>query len=218
MATATDAFDSIAMVWILSVEGHYSADPEDHGNWTGGARGRGELRGTKYGISAASYPTLDIPHLSVSDARLIYRRDYWNKLHCDALPTAIALAVFDAAVNHGAERAATWLQLAVRAGVDGIVGPETIERSHSVDIVVSLPDFLSRRAVHYAQQNKLRYIRGWMVRLFKLMNTCARIAAALDLADSVHPPPPPLSLHTISQGAKANDDEPTPHANDPPGG
>ena len=33
-------------------EGGLSLDPNDRGNWTGGKKGSGELRGTKYGIAA----------------------------------------------------------------------------------------------------------------------------------------------------------------------
>jgi hypothetical protein len=41
-------------------------DERDPGNWTGGAIGKGELRGTKWGISAQTYPQIDIlqPHPS----------------------------------------------------------------------------------------------------------------------------------------------------------
>ena len=45
---------------IIMHEGGWQHDPRDRGNWTGGEVGRGECKGTKYGISAASYPALDI--------------------------------------------------------------------------------------------------------------------------------------------------------------
>jgi hypothetical protein len=37
----------------IGLEGGFSRNPDDNGNWTGGRRGLGELKGTKYGISAA---------------------------------------------------------------------------------------------------------------------------------------------------------------------
>lgn len=173
---ATDIFNAIAMPHILTTEGRFSADPEDRGNWTGGARGVGELRGTKYGVAAASYPQLDIEKLSIDDARAIYRRDYWDKMRCDQLPVAVALAVFDTAVNQGPGRAAKWLQQAVHAGVDGVIGPDTIDRANSTAMEVVLPDLLSFRAAHYAMQNDQHHIRGWMARLFRLQLHCIRVA------------------------------------------
>ena len=55
MADFDKAFDI-----IVGVEGGFSLDPNDPGNWTGGKRGVGELKGTRWGISAKSYPHLDI--------------------------------------------------------------------------------------------------------------------------------------------------------------
>ena len=77
---------------VVGEEGGFTADPTDSGNWTGGAPGRGECRGTRWGISAAAYPLLDIARLQLTDAQAIYRRDYWDRLQGDALPPALALA------------------------------------------------------------------------------------------------------------------------------
>jgi lysozyme family protein len=95
-------------------EGGYTTNPADPGNWTGGAVNAGELKGTNYGISAASYPALDISGLTLDQAHAIYRRDYWDRLRADDLPPALALLAFDAAVNNGVGRARAWLILAER--------------------------------------------------------------------------------------------------------
>lgn len=47
MITFEEAFDR-----LIGHEGGYSDDPTDNGNWTGGKRGAGLLKGTKYGIGA----------------------------------------------------------------------------------------------------------------------------------------------------------------------
>ncbi len=96
--------------FTLGMEGGYGADPQDPGNWTGGAIGKGQLRGTNFGISAASYPTLDIAHLTRDAAEAIYERDYWSKINGDQLAGPMAPVVFDASVNNGLHRAITWLQ------------------------------------------------------------------------------------------------------------
>lgn len=96
--------------FVLAQEGGYQNNPDDPGNWTGGEKGVGELKGTKYGISAASYPNLDIRNLALSDAIAIYRRDYWQASGADQLPWPACLLVFDTAVLHGVGAAKQWLQ------------------------------------------------------------------------------------------------------------
>ncbi|MBX5454740.1 MAG: secretion activator protein [Acidobacteriia bacterium] len=120
-----NAFDA-AFAIVVGNEGGYSNNPEDPGNWTAGKIGVGELRGTKFGISAAAFPTLDIAALNLEDAKHIYRSRYWIPISADNLPDLLAILLFDAAVNDGPFRAATFLQAAVGAAEDGLIGPETI--------------------------------------------------------------------------------------------
>ena len=115
-----------AFAIVVGHEGGFCAEPADPGNWTGGAVGFGELRGTKFGISAAAYPAEDIANLTPEAAATIYQRDYWNRVLGDRLPPSLALLVFDAAVNNGVSRAAGWLQGTVGATVDGRLGPDTL--------------------------------------------------------------------------------------------
>lgn len=122
---STAAFEA-AFSWVVGVEGDYSDDPGDPGNWTGGAVGSGQCNGTKFGISAAAYPTMDIADLTVAEAQVLYARDYWTPIQGDALPPALALIVFDAAVNSGVSQSATWLQVVVGATTDGTIGPATL--------------------------------------------------------------------------------------------
>lgn len=85
--------------FVLSEEGGYTDHHDDPGNWTGGIVGKGELRGTKFGISALAYPHLDIRNLSLGEAKGIYYRD-WFKFF-ETLPWPISLYRFDTAVNMG---------------------------------------------------------------------------------------------------------------------
>lgn len=91
-------------------EGNYQNNPADIGNWTGCEVGKGENKGTKYGISACSYPDLDIPNITMEQADAIYERDYWRASGADKLPWPYSLLVFDTAVLHGVGTARKWLQ------------------------------------------------------------------------------------------------------------
>lgn len=60
---------------------------------------------TKYGISQAAYPKLDIAALTKEEAVKIYKRDYWDKAMCGEIPYPLDVILFDTAVNHGVDKA-----------------------------------------------------------------------------------------------------------------
>jgi lysozyme family protein len=74
---------------LIDVEKGLSNDPNDPGNWTGGRVGAGILKGTKYGISAATYPHINIADLTVDDAKAIYWNDWWIAIAAGDLHPAI---------------------------------------------------------------------------------------------------------------------------------
>ncbi|MGH7014980.1 MAG: helix-turn-helix domain-containing protein [Stellaceae bacterium] len=84
-----------------------------------GAAGAGVCRGTQYGISAKSYPDLDIAALSEADARAIYRCDWWDHLGLARLPAPLATKMLDAAVDLGPRPAIACLQRALNAKGSG---------------------------------------------------------------------------------------------------
>jgi lysozyme family protein len=160
-----DTFDQ-AYAFVFVVEGGFSKDPNDPGNWTGGKVGVGELKGTKYGISAAAYPNRDIENLTSDDAKEIYRLEYWNDCGCEQLPWPLALFVFDCAVNQGQHAAKITLQQALGVTVDGAIGPVTLAAARAADAEhVAL--FLAGRAIRYTHAgNFITDGLGWFKRLF----------------------------------------------------
>lgn len=113
----------IAFERVVGHEGGLSLNPKDRGNWTSGVIGVGELKGTKYGVSAMSYPHLDIKSLTLEDAKNIFRRDFWDRVHGDELHDGVAFQLFDFAINSGIGNAIRGLQRAVRVAQDGRWGP-----------------------------------------------------------------------------------------------
>jgi lysozyme family protein len=157
------------------IEGGLSMDPEDPGNWTGGAKGKGELKGTKYGISARAYPDQDIAYLSPHAARELYHRDYWLPSQCEKMPPRLALVHFDTVVNTKPEIAALCLQKALGVREDGIIGPITLAAARSADQSESIPNYLAERAVKYASFKQFdRYGRGWMERIVRVAMEASR--------------------------------------------
>jgi lysozyme family protein len=135
----------------LSHEGGYSDNPKDPGNWTGGRVGVGKLLGTKFGIAANTYPTLDIKNLTRAQAIEIYHRDFWLACKADLLPAAVAFSALDGAINSGASRSIQWLQRAAGVADDGRWGPMTaaaIAKADPNDLLLRYNayrlDFMSR--------------------------------------------------------------------------
>jgi lysozyme family protein len=162
------AFDQAFQI-VVGHEGGFSDNAADSGNWTGGAVGKGALRGTKFGISAASYPTLNIRDLTLDDARTIYRRDYWDPMLCDDWTPGLALIVFDAAINNGISRATRFLQAAVGVHVDGIIGPVTHQAVLAADAAAVAAELHARRIFFMASLSTwATFGLGWSRRLARL--------------------------------------------------
>lgn len=153
---------------VVGHEGLYDDDHDDTGNWTGGKKGVGELRGTKYGISAAAYPDLDIASLTLDDARLIYEDYYWKPLRCDEMPWRWALAMFDTGVNMGVPAAIPLAQDALGVLTDGRLGPRTMGAIQA-DGERKLARFFALRALRYMKHPRFdRYGMGWLTRAFDI--------------------------------------------------
>jgi lysozyme family protein len=136
---------------VIGHEGGYTANHADPGNWTGGKVGAGTLKGTKYGVSGASYPNEDIPNLTLDRARALYRADYWDKVRGDEVPFPVAFVLFDGAINSGPAKSIMWMQLAAGVADDGKFGPLTLAAILKAD-----PDWLASVALGY----RLKFMTG----------------------------------------------------------
>lgn len=158
-----------AIQLTLAAEGGYQSYREDAGNWTGGRVGQGELKGTNFGISAASYPLLDIKNLTLQEAVAIYQRDFWKPAACPQLPEKIAIAHFDAAVNCGLGAAAKLLQRAAGVPDDGKIGPQTLAAAAAIPEATLLDRMLWQRLRRYTMiGDASNSWRSWILRTVKL--------------------------------------------------
>lgn len=168
-----DMFDVI-FDRVLGHEGGYQADPRDRGNWTSGEVGKGELKGTKYGLAAMTYPELDIKALTLADAKAIYRRDWWDGLNMGQWPKAMRYQMFDAAFNHGIGRANQFIQWAAGVAPDGKVGPATRAAVAAMDVNDLLFRFLAKRLRYFTEAKTWQaYSRGWSLRLAQCLEYAA---------------------------------------------
>lgn len=160
-----------AVAFVLAKEGGYVCHVDDPG---------GE---TNFGISKKAYPREDIINLNKQRAAFLYHRDYWRPTRCHELPTGIALAVFDAAVQHGPATAARLLQEILSLTTDGVIGPKTLMAARQADTEWLIARYLLRRARLYARiqakhPGQAVFIEGWFNRLRDLTNACWQIGYA----------------------------------------
>ncbi|MFM9434619.1 lysozyme family protein [Janthinobacterium sp. CG_23.3] len=130
-----EAFDELQIS-----EGGYSDHPDD----TGGA--------TMYGVTervarARGYAG-DMRALPLAFAKTVARADYWDKFQCDQLGPVLGFQVFDAAYNGGP--AAKWLQRAVGATEDGVIGAKTIGALRGADPIKVMARFNAYRQQYLA--------------------------------------------------------------------
>jgi lysozyme family protein len=167
-----------ALKLIFGREGGFQNDPDDPGNWTGGECGEGAQKGTKYGISAASYPWLDIENLTILKASEIYNSDYWAPLRLYSLSNqSIATEILDTAVNCGVVTAAKIWQKALNMTnypkndipVDGKIGPVTVcatNTAYASALLKALNGFQFVRYMEIIKDNPKmeKYARSWLAR------------------------------------------------------
>lgn len=162
-----EAFDFTILEEIRGDEenGGYTKDPDDSG---------GE---TKWGISKAAYPNLDIKNLTKDQAKMIYKNNYWKREYEFFKNKDLAIRIFDMSVNSGAVAAELMLQRAVNScggqvSEDGNIGNITLKAANAIHQCWLLERFRVERSNYYAdcveaKPVKLKYLKGWIWRNYR---------------------------------------------------
>jgi len=149
----------------------YVDDPDDRGG------------ATNQGITQAVYdawqkehglPSKPVRHITDREVDAIYKRNYWEGGLCYLLPDLVALAHFDACVNHGVGRACKLLQASVGAKQDGIIGPVTLGTVNALEANLVVLRYIVERMWFYRQiakndSSQTKFLVGpWLLRLHNL--------------------------------------------------
>ena len=147
---------------ILHHEGGYVNHPKDPG---------GE---TNLGVTKRVYEewggTKDMKALTVQDVAPIYKKNYWDKIKADLLPSGLDLCVFDFGVNAGPGRAAKYLQGQIGTMPDGGIGPNTLakldEYLQFTGVEKAIKTYQDSRQDYYEQLSTFdTFGRGWTRRV-----------------------------------------------------
>lgn len=171
--------------YVLAHEGGYSNHPAD----PGGA--------TNYGITQRVYDAFrqrnDLRQQSVraitsDEVAAIYKRQYWDAVKADDLPTGLDYAVFDYAVNSGPKRAVMDLQRVLGVKADGVVGNVTLAAASSGDVFAHI-DALCNRRMAFLQSLKTwkTFGRGWGRRVAEVAEAAAAMATGKAVRPSEQP-------------------------------
>jgi lysozyme family protein len=151
---------------VIKSEGGYVNDPADRG---------GE---TNLGVTIAAWGTYlkraiqpgEMKALTQEAVKPFYRSMYWDLVKCDDLPVGVDYAIFDFAVNAGVGRAAKFLQRAVGAVDDAVIGPGTLALVAKTTPGKLLENFAKQKEAFYnslAEKNptQKKFLKGWMARV-----------------------------------------------------
>lgn len=143
---------------LIGVEGGYSFDAADPGGET--------MFGVTARVARAHGYVGDMRLLPRETAAAIYRARYWSDVRADELPDLLRFEVFDAAVNSGVPQAVKWLQRAVGAVDDGVLGPATIAAAlGAVPWRAAVSLNAERLALMASLGTWTRFGRGWARRI-----------------------------------------------------
>jgi lysozyme family protein len=147
----------------------------------GGYSNRAADRGgpTNYGITQKTLSAWrgkpvsaqDVQNLTETEAREIYASEFIAKPGLDKIQDPeLRELLIDCGVNHGPARAVAWLQLAIGAKPDGVLGPATLAALYEVPARAVYRHVVATRAVFYGRlinrdRKQGEFAEGWMKRL-----------------------------------------------------
>lgn len=163
-----------ALKHVLQHEGGYVNHPKD----PGGATNRGVTQRVydayrdRKGQSRRS-----VRAITADEVADIYKRQYWDAIRGDDLPSGLDYAMFDYAVNSGPRRAAQDLQREVGVAVDGVIGNVSLAAVQKAD-VYDLIDRLCARRMRFLKglRHWSTFGKGWTRRVTDVLEIATAMA------------------------------------------
>jgi Putative secretion activating protein len=158
---------------LFKWEGGYQCEPEDKGNYNS----RGELVGTKYGVSAKAYedhfgvvPSAETMQNLTSEQGAFVLQTYWDKCKADQIANqSVANLLVDWFYNCGI-RGVQAAQKALDLVPDGFVGNKTLAVINSGEQSEVFAKLWRARKQYYqdiatSKPGLRMYLKGWLNRL-----------------------------------------------------
>ena len=163
---------------VFKVEGGYQKNKADKGNYNG----KGQLVGTKYGISAKtlefhlgrSVTANDMKNLTKSVATAIYKKLYWDICKGDKITNQnVANILIDHSVNFNPIKASKLLYSVVNAFGNNlttktIISDELINALNKLD-QQQVFEAIKNARINYYKAIGGKFLKGWLVRMTKFI-------------------------------------------------
>lgn len=154
---------------ILESEGGYVNHPQDPGGATNMGITFKTLKDYRASIGLHSTTVDDVKGLAPHTVEAIYRKNYWDRVEGDNLPSGVDLVGFDGAVNSGVSRGAKWIQSAAGATADGKIGPKSLLAISLKDPEAIVKSACAKRMGFLKSLNTFStFGRGWTARVIKV--------------------------------------------------
>lgn len=160
---------------LLHHEGGFVNHPKDPGGMT------------NLGVTKAVYDAwtgkesteAEMRALTPADVAPIYRKNYWDKVRGDDLPSGVDWCAFDWAVNSGSGRPARAIQRAVGATPDGAIGPMTLQAvANKVPSEIIEQVYFTRQRFYERLKTFETFGKGWTRRNKETLETALEMANA----------------------------------------
>ena len=153
---------------LLKHEGGFVNHPRDPGGMTN----LGVTRAVYEDWLGRKVTEEEMRNLTPADVAPIYKKNYWDRVKADDLPSGADWAAFDWAVNSGSGRPAKAIQLAVGAKPDGAIGPMTLAAVKAVNPETIIKAVYETRQAFYKHLKTFdTFGKGWTRRNKETLHT-----------------------------------------------
>ncbi len=165
---------------VLKHEGGFVNHPRD----PGGATNKGITIATYRRFVKRGGTVRDLKNITDAQVAKVYKKQYWDKVQADHLPSGVDYAVFDFAVNSGPGRAAKFLQRVVGARADGVIGDQTLAAVRSKNPAAIVGEVCDTRlAWLQGLRTFTTFGKGWTRRVNDVKRVATAMAAGIPRAD-----------------------------------
>jgi len=149
---------------VLQHEGGYTNHPSD----PGGRTNLGVTQRVWENYVGHKVDETEMRSLTKELVAPLYRKEYWDAVHGDQLPSGADYLAFDFAVNAGAFRCIKTIQRALNITADGIIGPVTVKAIQDTNAEEFIDNFTDAKERFYrGLSNFPTFGRGWFNRVAK---------------------------------------------------
>jgi lysozyme family protein len=163
-----------ALAAVLEHEGGFVNHPKDPGGMT------------NLGVTKRVWETWVGKTVSEADMRALtpatvapmYRKQYWDAVKGDELPSGLDYLMFDFAINAGVSRAIRTMQKAIGTTPDGAIGPKTMQALRDADPDALIAKFSDEKETFYRSLPTFAaFGKGWLRRVAEVKSHAVTLLA-----------------------------------------